>query len=58
MSSVFGIEPNAVIISAMARYDNADAFNQTACEAGSRNIGSRMQPIVYDEACTCSEEEE
>jgi len=58
MESLFDLEPEAVIRSAMATYDGQEQFYNTAGNAGYRNIGSQMTPLCYEDACDCAEEEE
>lgn len=55
MQRVFDANPDAVIISAMARFDGVAAFQAEACNVGERNVGSDYYPQEYNRACTCAE---
>lgn len=53
MQWLFRAAPDAVLISAHARYDGVADFYRLADSVGDRNIGSIMQPMLYREACDC-----
>lgn len=53
MQRVFDANPEAVIISAMSRFDGVRDFQNRACLIGERNIGSLMRPLEYNAACDC-----
>ena len=51
--AIFEAAPDAVIITARARYNGADHFEQTY-EQTDGNIGSQAQPMYYSDACDCT----
>lgn len=53
MERLFETAPEAILISAMVRYDGVDDFYAKAEEVGGRNVGSIMEPLLYFEACDC-----
>lgn len=54
MEHLFAAQPDATLISAMARYDGAADFRHQAEHTGERNIGSQAQPLQYRDACDCN----
>jgi hypothetical protein len=62
MAALFALAPDAVIITASARYDGSGAFNREVGRydggrAYNQNIGSQFRPLTYGDACTCGEED-
>jgi hypothetical protein len=53
MHNVFTINPNARIVSVMARYSGVEDFHASTAETAYRNIGSRALPLAYIDACEC-----
>ena len=51
----YAVNPSAVIITAMARYDNFYSFAAKHSASGDRNVGSAMHPRRYRDACACKE---
>lgn len=56
MRELFARAPEAVLVSAQARYDGVRDFQAKACGVGEREIGSAFQPMQYSEACDCAGE--
>lgn len=54
MFKLFTAQPDATLISAMARYDGRADFENNADGSGARNIGSQMHPLAYEDACDCN----
>lgn len=46
-------DPDAVIVTAMARYDGRDGFERTYPATGSRNVGSQASSAYMPELCDC-----
>lgn len=51
---LFDLCPDAVAVTAMARYEGRDGFYATYPKTAWKNVGSEMYPIYAVEACTCS----
>jgi hypothetical protein len=58
MRQVFTVNPLAIIITGIARYNGSRHFEDTHRETGVRNIGSQVWPCYYHSACDCGVEEE
>ena len=48
---VFKINPGATIITAIARYNGEQNYQETFGATGDKNIGSMMEPCAYRDAC-------
>jgi hypothetical protein len=55
MYAVFAIDPNAVIVTAMARYDGLAGFEKNYPETANHNIGSMVQHAYMPDLCECGE---
>lgn len=55
MDALYRLAPDAVLITAMQRYDGAEDFRRKAGAVAERNIGSMMQPLDYGDACDCED---
>jgi|SRR5579864_3257581 len=55
MKAVYDKDPNARIVSSMAKYENIESFELQAPELAYRNIGSIIEPLEYSQACLCLE---
>jgi len=53
MQAIFDAHPDAILVTAMARYEGAEGFDDTYPATGDQNIGSMMQPLSYRDACNC-----
>src|SRR3990167_6512206 len=53
MRALFSLRPNAVIISAFARYNGSEHFEQTHEETAYRNVGSSDE---YGDLCDCGDD--
>lgn len=51
---LFDLEPQAVVVTSLARYEGREGFEHEYPKTAGTNIGSRMFPISITEACTCS----
>ncbi len=51
--AVYRREPEAVFVTAIARYEGTEGFEETFPETAYRNIGSQMYPCTMAEACYC-----
>jgi hypothetical protein len=45
---IFKLNPNAVIITAQARYDGLEDFREKYPRTGNKNIGSMIEPVRYN----------
>lgn len=52
---VFERYPEAVAITAIARYEGKAGFERDYPATGDRNIGSVICPVLYRDACRCSD---
>lgn len=50
---IFRLNPDAVIVTALARYENLRDLENKAPHIGYRNIGSMMYPLHLENACDC-----
>lgn len=53
MEELYKLVPDAIIISHVARYDNVEEFEALVDGTGTKNIGSMMQPLMFEDACDC-----
>ena len=58
MRHLYRIAPDAVIITAFARYEDAEGFENEFEDTGDRNIGSAFEPQSMRTACECSENDD
>lgn len=56
MQAIFQLEPDALLITAFARYEGQYNFRDTFEATGYNNIGSIAQPLYMRDACTCDGE--
>jgi hypothetical protein len=56
MEKIFEVNPGAIIRTKMAAYRGIDSFNEQWPRVGSRNVGSMMYPLSYQDACNCGPE--
>jgi hypothetical protein len=54
MEHLFNINPDAVLVSAVARYEGRADFEDRAVETAYTNIGSMARPVYLGDACACS----
>lgn len=55
MYAVFAIDPNAVIVTAMARYNGLAGFEENYPQTAYKNIGSEWYPAYMPDLCECGE---
>ena len=53
MQAIFLLNPDAKIVTAMARYDGIEDFLAKYRATGDWQVGSRMQPASYGDLCEC-----
>ena len=53
MREIFKLAPDALLITALARYEGIEGFEDLFEETGYRNIGSMYAPMDMCEACHC-----
>lgn len=51
--AMYETNPDTVIITAKARYDGKKDYKEKYQETAYENVGPRMYPIEYQEACDC-----
>lgn len=56
LAAIFDADPDAVVTTAMARYDGRDGFHRTFPGTAGRNVGSMIAPAYIEEMCDCSGE--
>lgn len=56
MLALFMEQPDAVIITGMARYNGLAGFTREHEATYERNIGSQMMPQAYGDACDCAQD--
>ena len=54
MQELFALEPAALIITKLERYDGVEQFQRLACEVGQTNIGNAHAPLELEQACGCT----
>ena len=52
--ALYALCPEAVIVTALARYEGAAHFERTFPATGATNLGSRAQPMPANRACDCA----
>jgi hypothetical protein len=55
MRTIFDNYPDALLITALARYDGAESFADQFEATGNGNIGSIARPCKLRDACECNE---
>ena len=55
MRRLFQLAPDAILISAMARYDGAGDFESRHGFTAYKQVGSQMDPVQFSELCDCPE---
>ena len=53
MHAIFDLNPDAVLVSALARYEGQEDFLDKFPDTGYTNIGSQYQPLDMEDACEC-----
>lgn len=56
LRAIFALEPSAVIVTTMARYEGSEGFERTYPATADKNIGSMVRPAYMVEMCECSDE--
>jgi hypothetical protein len=56
MHHIFETNPEAILVSALARYNGRDDFGIKFSMTGYANIGSYYDPVLRYECCQCSDE--
>jgi len=57
MRAIFKTAPDALLITALARYEGSDGFEHEFPMTGTQNCGSMMDPRQRQEMCECSQVE-
>ena len=55
MRAIFKTAPDALLITALARYEGAVGFEHEFPYTGTANVGPRIDPIARQDCCECSE---
>lgn len=53
MVELFDFAPDALLVTAMARYEGREGFLREYPGTGSVNLGSAFEPMAYRDACDC-----
>jgi hypothetical protein len=53
LRALLTIKPKATVLTAFARYNGLDHFEQTHSATAYRNIGSQYRPMMMSDACDC-----
>lgn len=53
LMTLFDQCPDAIVVTAKARYEGREGFLQVYPPTGEVNIGSRFAPLAYRDACDC-----
>lgn len=53
LTEVFNINPDAVVVTGLARYNGREGFESTYPGTAYTNIGSQMAPVTMPELCDC-----
>lgn len=53
LAAMFDADPDAVVTTAMARYDGRDGFHRTFPGTADHNVGSMIAPASIEEMCEC-----
>jgi hypothetical protein len=53
MRAIFGAFPDAILVSALARYDGKAGFLADFAETGNINVGSMLEPRRMRDCCNC-----
>lgn len=53
LAALLSVNPDARLVSAQGDYHGARAFLESFEATGDSNIGSRMEPLAYRNACEC-----
>lgn len=54
MREIFDRAPDAILVTALARYEGRDDFERKYRATGEQNIGSMVQPMSMINACDCN----
>ena len=54
MREIFDANPDAILVTAVVRYEGRDDFERKYRATGEQNIGSMAQPLYYINACDCN----
>jgi hypothetical protein len=55
MQVIFNSNPDALLVTALARYDGKQDFEYSFPTTGETNIGSMYEPFYMQDACDCCE---
>jgi len=53
MAELFSANPDALLVTALARYEGREGFESIYPATGEKNIGSHYEPMAYADACEC-----
>lgn len=54
MREIFDANADAILVTALARYEGRDDFERKYPATGETNVGSMMQPLYMINACDCN----
>lgn len=55
MRAIFKIAPDALLITALARYEGTEGFEHEFPYTGTQNVGPPADPIARQECCECGD---
>lgn len=55
MEAIFDLNPDALLVTAMARYEGRSSFNELFADTGMNNAGSQANPVAYQDCCECED---
>jgi hypothetical protein len=53
MRAIFKLAPDALLITALARYEGTDGFEHEFPMTGTQNVGPPIDPIARQDCCEC-----
>ena len=54
MEKIFELEPSAILVSTIARYEGITGFENHYMDTAYKNVGSLMSPMFMVDRCNCS----
>ncbi len=54
MRMIFAVNPDALLVTALARYEGLDDFERKFPDTGDLNIGTVFDPLYLSDACLCT----
>lgn len=56
MHHIFETNPDAILVSALARYEGQEGFENAFHDTGYSQVGSYYNPVYLHQCCKCSDE--